>query len=444
MTEVHNVQIDNQTNNQTNYDNDTESDFGESPYVGGDIKLKNNYFLYVGIAILVFVVILLIISIVKKVPVNGENYYQRELHRHFNNIHGEEFDDEAKQVIEIGRQIPNTRAIDHFRLGTVYLINMRNPNLAHEQFTRALDRIAEGKDMNDANFIIDRVRDLQDLFVDTDLGDLPLQQAIINTFSYQIKKTPKKEINTEDPDYVQKSLINQQEWQSDSQNVHDTAIYNELMEQVSQVMEENKSIPNISTKDYQDAVTWLKVRYANEPTKLEKINRVISFLNHNYPIGNMPGFNEQDILVTVWQRTFDPENKLNVTAMRESIGDAVLDCYEGTNVVCMTGRTSKIWQALARLDKNPEIGILRSKQLLRNEIYERAAKIVDDFVGERGTASEMLKNAYQNNENTEQVRELVEYMKQQIDELKNDYTGLLPEDQLNMIIKQCKDTISLD
>lgn len=443
----HDNEQDNEQDNE--HDNEHEDDlFGESPYVveGGDISFKGtNFLLYFIIAVIIIAIIMLIIAIVKKVPIKGENYHQRNLHTHFNNIHGEEYDAEAKQAVAAGENIPNPRAIDHFRMGTVYLINGRNFGQARRHFTDALNMLIVNPIGRDANFIIDRIADMQDLLIDDpDGADLPLQEAILRAMqgTKQRVNKIKQEIPEDDPQYVQKVLINQQSWQSDSQNVHDTAIYTELMEQLTQVMEENKKIENIQTKDYQDVVTWLKVRYSNDPVKLDKVQKVISFLNHNYPIGSMPGFHEQDIIVAVWQRSFDPENKAKQADIREALGDSILDCYEGSNVVCMTGRISKIWQALATQDKNPEIGVMRTKQTIRNEIFERSAKIVNDLIGENGTASDMLKSAYLNNESTEQVNELIECMKQQIEQLREDYKDLLPADQLDQIIAQCKETVS--
>jgi hypothetical protein len=127
--------------------------------------------------------------------------------------------------------------------------------------------------------------------------------------------------------------------------------------------------------------------------------------------------------------------------IRESLSGAVLYCIEGDTVVCMSGRTKKVWQALARLDKDIENGVLKSKQVIRNEIYQKAAKIVDDYVGENGTVSTDLKDAYTKGENTEQVKELGETIKTQIDGLKAEYLGLINPDQLNVIVEECKAVI---
>jgi hypothetical protein len=434
----------------------TQLDFGDSPFVeptskhkrGGDIKFTPHIVYYIVFAAIIIICLFLIYEIYTNIKINGETYHQRRTHEYFNRLHGETFDDDAKQAIAYGEAIRNPRAIDHFRIGTAYLINANDAEQAVNHLREALNQIIEGEvDWKEAPFIINRIDDFKDRLVDfPNLDELPLQQAMEAEFNMRIGltnqiKRAKPTLQADDPNFTQKLLLNKQDWQSDSQNVHDTAIYEELAQQLDQVMNENNLIPNIHTKNYDDVINWLKVRFKDDVTKRGKLDTVLKFLNNNYPIDAMPNKREQDIIVAVWRRAHDPANSARFEDIKEAIADAVCDCIEGTTAVCMAGRTSKIWQALARLDKNPEIGVLKSKQALRNEIYERSAKIVDDFIGVNGTASEALKEAYQNSENTEQVNELIECITQQIDQLRLDYIGLIPNDQLRLIIEECKAAI---
>jgi hypothetical protein len=104
----------------------------------------------------------------------------------------------------------------------------------------------------------------------------------------------------------------------------------------------------------------------------------------------------------------------------------------------MSGRTKKIWQTLAYNDKNESIGIFKTKQAIRNEIFQKCAKIINDYVGDDGSVSQQLKNAYINDENTEQVNELKITIKKQMDDIIADYKDLLPDEQLKLIIEECK------
>lgn len=432
--------------------------FGDSPFVsggdvktikGGDIKSADTTFKYIMITMLVILVIYLLYRIGTQLKYNGEDYNQRQTHHHFENIHGEAYDTEAKNAIEYGEAIANPRAIDHYRVGTVLLVNARNPHRAYQHFQQALEQVINGEvDTREAPYIINRIDDFKDHFLDfPEIEELPIQTALMAFYNQQNKQVndvvrKKEAIAPDDPQFLQKVLMNRQEWHSDSQNVHDSAMYTMLENQYSKTRSENMTLKNIQLHDYNEAVQWLKIRYAQNPDKLKKIEQALTVIGRNEPVGCIPHTNEKDILTTVWQRTHDPSNKENAVSMREALADAVADCVEGNSTVCMSGRTKKVWQALARLDKDPENGVLKSKEAIRNEIYQKAAKVVDDFIGDNGSASEVLKESYRKSEETEQVKELVETIHSQIGNISREYKNLVPDDQLNCIIKECQSVVS--
>ena len=426
----------------------TDDSFGNSPYLdagvtGGTIKIKSMKYFIIGI--LLVLILYIIYRIFYHLAYGSETYHQRKARSHFDNLHGETFDDDAKLAIEHGEAIDEPTAMDHYRLGTTYLVNANNPVRAHDHFNQALNQVINGLvDMKEAPFILDRIGDYHDRFIDfPEIEELPMQQALMAHYEAKqalIKKIEKEkpEIKEDDAEFTQKVLLSRQNWESDSQNVHDSAIFNELQAQYTKVQNENAQIPNIGTKDFNDLVNWLKVRYQDDRVKSNMISKVIVFLNSNYPISSMPNTLEKDIVTAAWRRSYDPANESRKEEIRESIGNSLLDCIEGNNVVCLAGRTAKVWQSLARLDsKDPELGVLKSKQALRNEIYERSAKIVDDYVGKNGSVSDQLKDSYNKAENSEQVKELVECMKGQILKLADEYKGLLTDDQLMLTIKEC-------
>lgn len=442
---------------------DTLFDFGDSPFVdidttahhapvginGGASKSADPVFKYVIVTLLIIFIIYLLYRIVMQFKYNGEDYYQRKTHHHFENIHGEAFDNDAKQTIEFGEAIQNPRAIDHYRVGTVLLVNARNPQRAHRHFQQALEQVINGEvDTREAPYIINRIDDFKDHFFDfPEIEELPIQNALMAFIEQQQKQVnevvkKKEAIAPDDPQFLQKVLVGRQEWHSDSQNVHDSAMYDMLKAQYDKTRSENMSLKNIQLHDYNEATQWLKVRYAQEPAKLQKIELALKMIGRNEPVGCIPHTNEKDIITTVWQRSYDPDNKDNAVTIREALADAVADCVEGGFTVCMSGRTKKVWQALARLDKDPENGVLKSKEAIRNEIYQKAAKVVDDFIGENGSASDALKEAYRKSDDTEQVKELVETIHKQIGELKNEYKSFLPDEQLDVIVKECQAVVS--
>jgi hypothetical protein len=409
--------------------------------LGGDALVRDRMYQIAIIALLVITVVWLLFSIYKQVRIAGEDRNQRLTRYYFNNIRGEDFDEEAKRAIEYGEAIEAPRAIDHFRVGTVYLVNARDSTAAHRHFTAALNQIIEGTVPTiDAPFIINRIQDFEHDITE----DLPIQQALVAYYGAQKAQNDMNRASLEtkkgNPDYTTRVILSRQNWQPDSQNVHDSAIYNDLREQVLSTIDSNKKIPNISNHDYKEAINWIRIKYKNDPRRLD-VEKVISMINNNYPVGIVPGVNERDVITAIWQRSFDPENAESADNIRNSLCDAVADCVERGSVVCMTGRTSKMWQALARVDANDNLGVLKTKQAIRNEVFQRAAKIVDDFIGSGGSASAELKTAYNSSEQTEQVSELITCMKNKIDELAIEYKPYIDEEQLKVLIDECKSVI---
>ena len=384
---------------------------------------------------------MLILKTAKHIKFGKENYYQRNLRKNFTELHGDSFDQEAMDAIEYGEEIRDKTAIDHFRLGTVWLVNAKNPEKANGHFRQALDQIIEQKvDPHEAIFMIDRIDDFKDFLIDQEV-DLPIQAAI--AAHYEQKMSEKKTltaVSDADNTAQAKQLISAIAWQSDSQNVHDQAVYDDLKTQFYKVRDENTQLANVKNKDWKDLTDWMRASYSHNPGKWAKLTKVMDVISHDYSIQSL-NCTEKELIETIWKRAYDPENRNNHDAIKAALADALLDCIEGESVVCMSGRNSKLWQALATLDKDPTVGIFRTKQQIRNEIYDRAARIVNDYVGPNGSASDSLRNAYQAGETTEQVKELIQCMKDTIDELRNNYENKLPQDQLNLIIEECKSVV---
>lgn len=435
----------------------SEIDFGGySPYTtrneitGGTIASKKSDFakwLLIG-AILV-IVLYLIYSLYHKIILKGETYEQKQTRVFFDRIHGEAFDDDAKRVITFGESIETPRAIDHYRLGTVYLVNANNPHKAHDHFRRALNQVIDKKvDPREAVFIIDRIDDYRDNFTEfPEIEDeLPIQEAMLAhyqamTKQFEVNHRRKLEIHPGDKDFTQKIILSRQKWQTDSQNVHDSAVYAELSDQFVKSRADTSRMKDKSKRNFDEIRDWMRANYIDQPKKLASILKTLEVLDNNYEISNIAGGREQDLITEVWRRAHLPINENNKRTIQQALAEALVDCVEGGHVVCLAGRTAKIWAALALLDKDPEMGVIRTKQALRNEIYDKAAKVVDNYIGEKGSVSSDLKNAYNKGENTAQVQELIECMIKDIEKIKEPYVGLLPEEQLNLLIEECKSVV---
>jgi len=416
---------------------------GASTIYGGLVSLTTNKTLMYGIIIIlcIFVAYTLYRFFVR-VRENAKYSSKEQARRYFNDTHGDTDDKYARRAIHAGEQIENPTAVDHYRMGQIYLINQNDYINAHKHFNEALKQIRNNHiDIRRGFFVLDGIADYYNRFVDhTELEELPIQAALLDHYNnvrdvINIVAKQRKEIKADD-NLVQQALINRKYWESDSQNVHDSALFAELKHQLRHIQDENNSYNNSNIHTYEEVSNWLLMRYKDDTPKYNKVRKVLKLLDNNYPLDGTD-IHEQDIIVAVWRRAHDPRNAASLHDIKEAIGDCVLDCIEGGHVVCIAGRSAKIWQALAKLDDIPTAGILRTKQTMRNEIYERAAKIVDKYVGVNGSVNDDLKKAYQNSDRTAAVEELEEMMRDEIAQIRKDYEGRLDNEQLTLIIREC-------
>ena len=395
------------------------------------------------IAFSIVVIGILIYLFVKNIKVNGEDYNQRQAHHYFTRLNGEISDENSINAIKYGESIKEPTAIDHYRLGTTYLVNNKEHIHASFHFNKALEKISNGEANNtDATFIIERIDDYKSHFIDhSDIPELPIQEAIVSYYKNLKEKNDElKKKNNVNKVSVPKLILNKQKWHSDSQNVHDTAVFAELLEQYNMISNSNKKIKDCSKYMYQDAIKYIRNKF-KDTKHLSSVDKVINILNNNYDISFMSGVKEQDIITAIWQRSYDDINSENAEEIRDALCASVLDCIEGENVVCMAGRVPKLWQALATLDKERGIGTIKSKQVLRNEIYQRCAKIVHDKLGPNGSASDEVRNAYNSGRDIIGVKECIESIYKEMDNIKLDYKDLISDDIIQLYINECKNVI---
>lgn len=394
--------------------------------LGGDVSYHDPLGKWLIIGSLVLLCSYLIYVLYRNVTYSGETYYQKQTRVNFDRVGGEVFDRNAQNVLTYGELIQRPSAMDHYRMGVVYLLNAQDTQHAYQHFNAALTQVVENDvDQQDAMFIITRIDDHAQDFEE----DLPVQQALMAHWNTVQQSTARS-----DPTHLQ-------QWKSDSQNVHDTAIYSEMAAQLERSFAETRNLENKDLRNYREITNWLTVTFADQPEQYLAIRKVLDRIDCNYPVGYLPGISEQDIIVEVWRRAYLPENEKNKENIKHALATALIDSVENDHASCMAGRISKVWASLACIDKDPTMGVVRTKQLLRNEIYARASQIVADYVGESGSASDELKTAYNNDEKTNAVDELIQCMRRDIQAMCNTYKGRLADNQLQLITEECKNVV---
>ena len=384
------------------------------------------------IAILCIVIVILLLILIKHLFELQETAGDRK----YAALHGEVNDDAAHAVIMHTVNMTAPRALDHYRAGATYLLNLHNAQAANHHFNAALTQIIHEREDPGPGipFILDHIADLTIAF-DLVGEDLPLQEAI---FAHHNTK-PAVKISRDDPAYKEKTLITRQEWQIDPQNVHDSTMHDSFKEQYELVAAQCAALPNIQLHNSKELTAYLAHCVTQKKHKLTPEN-LVKLLQHIKRADQVPelGIAEPYVIQTVWQRSFDPRNAANCEAMHDALLDACASCIEGGQCVCITGRTKQIWASMAHLDFNPEIGIFKSKQTIRNEIYQKCAVILAGYVGEQGCINAELKNAFNLDADAVEVHQLRDTIKKHMyDDITRDYTGLLPPDQLADTLNIC-------
>jgi hypothetical protein len=242
---------------------------------------------------------------------------------------------------------------------------------------------------------------------------------------------------------IKENLNDKKIWISDSQNVHDSILSDAFITQYNLVSKENTtnqlynlvSKENTSNQLYDEIIKSLHNKCKNDEEK-NKLNKIFKILDNNYKFDE--NIYEKDVLINIWLRSLHTNNKDNKDNIQNAIFDNMLDCIENKNVVCIRGRTPKLWQSLALLDYDKNIGILKSKQLIKNEIYEKCGKTINNIINKQ---PKNIIDDYNNSKNNIEVNNLIKLLHQNIDNIKNEYKNKLEEIQLDTIIEECKSLV---
>lgn len=409
------------------------------------------------ISIIIVCIIAIIVALFREIKFGGATISERKFRRHFNNLHGDAFDDEAKQAIQEAKNITRMQPIDRYRLGVVQLVHAHDYDAAEREFQTVVNDIIDARadagahtmpdDIHDitaaeAIYITDRLQDFQELYMeDIDIDGIDVIVAMLHDemFANKEKKVrPHEIIREDDPEKAQKKILAEQYWTSDPQNVHDTTLMKEFSDQFKKVRSENSTEPNLASHTYTEVKSYMFDRVKSLTKETSKVHKLFGVLDHNYPAFFDSAIGEQEIITTIWQRIHCSGNVSNRDALKTALLDAICDCVEGGIVVCTTGRPMKLWQSLAMLDKDRDVGIVANKQIIRNEIIEYAAKITADAIKE---APQRVRDAYIANEETDEVQLLIDEIRDKIGAIAKLYRDKIDETQLKLIIDQCKSCV---
>lgn len=216
---------------------------------------------------------------------------------------------------------------------------------------------------------------------------------------------------------------------SDSQNVHDTSVNNNLRSTISLLKN--------SAGEYNEKQSIMEVAKYVRDHGTNNANRVLEIMLEGNIVHTF-GISEREILSLVWERTKSPENSHVKDSLREALLDALNDSVEHGSPVCSNGRSARVLGSGVTIDVNPQIGALNTTQDIRREIFNDIKKMFDETIASASIQDndqdlKTLGNVYLGksdadiNPATEQ--KLHEEIKKSVSEIINRYPTLTPVDR---------------
>lgn len=175
---------------------------------------------------------------------------------------------------------------------------------------------------------------------------------------------------------------------NDSQNVHDSAVNEQLRKTYSKLKETTPSeAVSAAAQKLSSSIQSQVNSYftdVNEKTRAEKSLQKILEGRYNATLDA----NERDILTLVWARSCMGENFSNKKLIRDAVVQALRDMgdEDSEGVVCSSGRCARLLESLLFTDQQDEAvaGVMTTEQI-RNDVMERSNKLLHSTIDEYAT-----------------------------------------------------------
>lgn len=323
----------------------------------------------------------------------------------------------AERVIEEIEAKEHKDELDHYRLGEVKMFNLDQAE-ALDHYNQALQVILFGdahanQNQNHARqvFVADRIRDNARV-----AQNVPLEQKA-HFVAVHLAQQP------------QNLNATRTEWIADGQNVHDSTLNAEVKAQYMKLRDQNGPVDVAGAMD--EIYKWIPTIKSNSVNK-ENINDGLYNMNRGNNSPNLNGDSESALLAHVWTRIKHSDNSRE---LKEAFAQQLSDCKG----VCLDGRISRVMSSFAKLDKDdPNLGIFKTKEVYRHEMLDNMGAIVKKQV-ER--APKEVQDDFNNNKQTDQVKELQAHIKEQLNEKAEEYKDKLPEEQRTSLLNAALESV---
>lgn len=179
-------------------------------------------------------------------------------------------------------------------------------------------------------------------------------------------------------EFVDNYLTGLTQYTSDPQNVHDSAVNNDLRGMLGAIRAANgRGGVKLNTGQY-EAEIRAAIATLPQGKKSAALATLAAMSANNY-VSTFDA-SERDILHTVWSRTHHPDNAGNEQNVRAAIVEALADASQGGNTVCINGRCGRVIDSLARIDRDSTFDGAKTSEAYRNQIFDETRKMIDDRI----------------------------------------------------------------
>jgi len=374
-----------------------------------DSYVNSNFFMI----ILIFMIVLFYIVL--------SAWYSKSIDAHiertYNEINGSPINDE-KKFTEFVRGIKKKNkitALDLYRLGSLCDYVGCNTVNASYYYKQSLEKIKEkhpnGRAFSPQDiFIINKIKDrirLNKLYVallrqGLYIEERPLQPIHINQINADLEDIDRiGTINIDrfgaigiefgpinaDQIGIERTHTSENKtpaWTSDSQNVHDTNINQELVQQYNLVSNSvgpsNWNLHKISEYISSPAIT--EKMPAFELDNVFRATNMLRYIENHDPVIAMLGVRESEYMSNIFSYIMQ-QNDEKKTVMTQNFINNLKDMEGNGSPVCINGRTTRALSSLAwpeDIDFQDGIGILKSGQVIKNEILSKVGHIRDSVL----------------------------------------------------------------
>lgn len=289
----------------------------------------------------------------------------------------------ANEFLRHAKSKSKRTPIENYRIGNVYDLILKDDVKAHSYYTQAVNQSIDTRN-EDSFFIWTRLRDRVDINHMFEADDAKYDIFNLNELDLELKELEvallsvydaNKNSQTED----KKNLEERVRWVTDNQNVHDKNINNSLKKGYDQIKYENEynfmwEIGNI--------IDYIRDIYSIEADEAELKNvepavKMLEYINKNGGLTIMKlKDTERNFVSNVFTKIFNEQDGKKRKTMLENFILNLKDSYSNGTPVCITGRTARIMSSFTNMDDtNSELGILKDKPIIRNEILSKAASV---------------------------------------------------------------------